>query len=94
MGCEIRYVGTAELKNSPYISARVTCTISFSVKDAQSKDLDIQVFASLMKNTSFEAVYNQEEYSRGYNNICCMVFLKNILMTSSHIVFNIPLDLM
>ena len=31
VGCEIRYVGTIELKNVPYISARVTCTINFSV---------------------------------------------------------------
>ena len=41
--CEIRYVGTAELKNIPYISARVTCTINFSVKVAQIKDLDTQI---------------------------------------------------
>ena len=32
---ENRYLGTAELKNIPYISARVTCAINFSVKDAQ-----------------------------------------------------------
>ena len=25
--------------------------------------------------------------------MCCMVFLNNMLMTSSHMVFNIPLDL-
>ena len=45
------------------------------------------------ENTYFEAVNNQEEYFRGYENICCMVFLNNMLMTSSHMVFNIPLDL-
>ena len=33
VGCEIRYVGTTELKNIPYISARATCTINFSVKE-------------------------------------------------------------
>ena len=43
VGCEIRYVGTAELKNIPYISARVTCTINFSVKDAQIKYMDTQI---------------------------------------------------
>ena len=35
VGCEIRYVGNAEFKNIPYISAKVTCTINFSVKDAE-----------------------------------------------------------
>ena len=45
------------------------------------------------KNTYFEAVNNQEEYFGGYENICCMVFLKNMLMILSHKVFNIPLDL-
>ena len=43
VGCDIRHVGTAELKNTPCISARVTCTINFSVKDAQIKDLDTQI---------------------------------------------------
>ena len=33
VGCDIRYAGTVELKNIPYISARVTCTINFSVKE-------------------------------------------------------------
>ena len=32
MVCEIRYVGTDELKNFPYINARVAWTINFSVK--------------------------------------------------------------
>ena len=35
VGCDIRYVGTAELKNIPYISDRVTCTINFSVKETR-----------------------------------------------------------
>ena len=30
---EIRYVGTTGLKNVPYISAKATCTITFSVKE-------------------------------------------------------------
>ena len=33
VGCEVRYVGTIELKNIPYISARVTCIINFSVTE-------------------------------------------------------------
>ena len=35
VGCEVRYIGTAEFKNIPYISAKVSCTINFIVKDAQ-----------------------------------------------------------
>lgn len=31
VGCKIRYVGTTELMNIPFISARVTCKINFSV---------------------------------------------------------------
>ena len=33
VGCEIRYIGNAELKDIPYISARASCTINFSVKE-------------------------------------------------------------
>ena len=33
MGCEIRYVGTTDLKNIPYVSGRATCTINFSFKE-------------------------------------------------------------
>ena len=43
------------------------------------------------ENTYFEAVDNQEEYFRGYENICFMAFPNNMLI--SHIVFNVPLDL-
>ena len=32
VGCEIRYEGTTELKNIPYLSGRATCTINISVK--------------------------------------------------------------
>ena len=41
MSCEIRYVGTTELKNIPYISARATCTINFSVKETSMLRLKI-----------------------------------------------------
>ena len=33
VGCEIRYVGTAELKNILFISAKITCTINFNIKE-------------------------------------------------------------
>ena len=33
VSCEIRYVGTTELKSIPYISARANCMINFSVKE-------------------------------------------------------------
>ena len=33
VGYEIRYVGTTELKNIPYLSGRATCTINFSFKE-------------------------------------------------------------
>ena len=39
----------------------------------------------------FVVVNNQEEYFRGHGNICFMVFPNNML--TSHIVFNVPLDL-
>ena len=32
-GCEIRYVGTTELRNIPYLSGRTTCTINSSAKE-------------------------------------------------------------
>ena len=32
VGYEIRYLGTTELKNIPYLSGRTTCTINFSFK--------------------------------------------------------------
>ena len=47
VGCEIRYVGTAELKSIPYISARVTCTINFSVKEAWMLKLKIWILSFL-----------------------------------------------
>ena len=33
VGCEVTYVGSTELNNVPYISAKVTWTISFSDKE-------------------------------------------------------------
>ena len=33
VGCEIRYLGTTDSKNIPYISVRVTCMIKFRVKE-------------------------------------------------------------
>ena len=33
VGCEVTYVGSIELNNVPYVSAKVTCTISFSDKE-------------------------------------------------------------
>ena len=33
VGCEITYVGSTELNNVPYISAKVTCAINFSDKE-------------------------------------------------------------
>ena len=41
MGCEIIYVSTTELKNIPYISARVTCTINLSVEETWIPRLNI-----------------------------------------------------
>ena len=41
VGCEIRYVGTTELKNIPYISARANCTINFGVKETLMFRLNI-----------------------------------------------------
>ena len=33
LGCEVTYLGSTELNIVPYISAKVTCTISFSDKE-------------------------------------------------------------
>ena len=34
VGCEVTYVASTELNNVPYISAEVTCTISFRDEEA------------------------------------------------------------
>ena len=41
MGCEVTYVGSTELNSVPYISAKVTCTISFSEKETRMVRLKI-----------------------------------------------------
>ena len=45
VGCEIRYVGTTEWKNIPYISASVICTINF--KETWVLRLKIWMFSFL-----------------------------------------------
>ena len=47
VGCEITYVGTTELKNIPYISARVTCTINLSLKETWMLRLKIWMLTLL-----------------------------------------------
>ena len=103
MGCEVTCVGATDLNNVPYISAKVTCTINFSEKEIwllrlkiwmcsffeRNKYLTENDYFIGKENTNVEAVNNAEEYFREHENICFMVFLKNMFMTSSHIVFNI-----
>ena len=50
--CEIRYVGTTELKNIPYISVRATCTTNFSVKETLMLGLKIWMF-SFMEESKY-----------------------------------------
>ena len=47
VGCEIRYVGTTELKDIPYISARATCMIKFNVKETSMLRLKIWMLSFL-----------------------------------------------
>ena len=47
VGCEIRYVGTTEMKNIPYLRARATCTINFSVKETSILRLKIWMLSFL-----------------------------------------------
>ena len=47
VGCEITYLGGAELNNVPYISAKVTCTISFSDKETWMLRLNIWIISVL-----------------------------------------------
>ena len=46
-GYEITYVGSTELNNVPYISAKVTCTTSFSDKETWMIRLDIWMISVL-----------------------------------------------
>ena len=48
--CEIRYVGTTELKNIPYLSGRATCTINFSVKENSMLRLKIWMLSFLKES--------------------------------------------
>ena len=96
VGFETRYLGTTELTNIPCIRAKVTCTISVRVKETWILKLKICMLNFLEGNkyltendcsfhkekTYFVAVNNQEEYFKRNENICCMVFLNNILMKS------------
>ena len=50
VGCEIRYVGTTELKNIPYLSGRATCTINFSVKENSMLRLKIWMLSFLKES--------------------------------------------
>ena len=47
VGCEITCVGITELNNVAYISAKVTCTIKFSVKVTWMLSLKIWMFSFL-----------------------------------------------
>ena len=49
-GCEIRYVGTTELKNIPYLSGRATCTINVSVKETSILRLKIWMLSFLKES--------------------------------------------
>ena len=48
--CEIRYVGTTELKNIPYLSGRATCTINFSFKETSMRRLKIWMLSFLKES--------------------------------------------
>ena len=95
------------MKNIRYIIARVACTINFNIRETWTLRLETWWTFSFLEwskyltwndcffnkeNAQFEAVNNQEECFRGYDNICCMVFLNNMLMALSHMVFDIPHD--
>ena len=47
VGCEITYVGSTELNNVPYISAKVTCAINFSDKENWILRLNISMISVL-----------------------------------------------
>ena len=108
VGCGIIYVGTTEMKDIPYISVRATSMIKFSVKETSMLRLKIWMLSFLEESTYtyitqkdrffdkekiyLEDVNNQNEYFRRNGNICCMVFLNNMLITSLQITFNFLLD--
>ena len=47
VGCEIRYLGSAELNYIPHISVRVTLTINFSVRETWMNKLKICILSFL-----------------------------------------------
>ena len=47
VGCKIRPVGSTELKNVPYLSSRVACTINVSVKETSMLRLKIWMLSFL-----------------------------------------------
>ena len=47
----------------------------------------------IKKIQTLKGANNPEEYIRVHENICFMVFPNNMVMSSSHMVFNILLDL-
>ena len=87
------------MKNISCFSARVTCKINLSVKETRMLRLKIWIFSFLeerkylTKNDRFfnnekvklEAKNNQEEYLENMKTMCCIVFLNQILIASSHI---------
>ena len=50
VGCDIRYVGTTEMKNIPYFSASAICTINFSVKETSMLRLKIWMLSFLKES--------------------------------------------
>ena len=50
VGCDIRYVGTTEMKNIPYFSARAICTINFSVKETSMLSIKIWMLSFLKES--------------------------------------------
>ena len=71
----------------------VTFLVPLSANKEESKYLTSKDRFFDKEKTHFKALNNQEEYFRRYENICCMVFLIKMLMTSLHAVFKIYLGL-
>ena len=104
VGCEITYVGSTELNNVPYSSAKVTCTINFSDKETWMLRLIWMISVlegSKYLKTTISLIKKRQNLKQQIipksilesTKICFMVFPNNMVMTSSHIVFNILLDL-
>ena len=47
VGCEVTYIDSTELNNVPYISAKVTCTISLTDKETWMLRLKIRTLKFL-----------------------------------------------